>query len=190
MMTFLVVVDMQNDFISGALRTPEAGIIVPRIAKRIEKAQKYMDIIYATLDTHQKDTYMTSMEGRKLPVEHCIEGTEGWDLDPDIKAALNKGLYTLITKPTFGSFKLVEYMQDRLKELGEPDCEMTIELCGLVSSICVLSNAVLLRAAFPNATIKVDRELVRGLNSDNNEAALEILTSQQIDVVKGEWRND
>lgn len=189
-MTFLVVVDMQNDFISGPLRTPEAGIIVPRIVKRIKKAQKYMDAIYATLDTHQKDTYMTSMEGQKLPVEHCIEGAEGWDLEPAIKETLNKGLYTVVTKPTFGSYKLVELLKNEMEGLGEPDSEMTIELCGLVSSICVLSNAVLLRAAFPNATIKVDRELVRGLNSDNNEAALEVLTSQQIDVVKGEWRDD
>ena len=135
----LVVVDMQIDFISGSLGTPEAQKIVGNVAELIGHYNS--DDIYATRDTHTED-YLQTQEGRNLPVEHCIEGSYGWQIHPDI--AVMMGNAEIVDKPTFGSMELAGMIADRVKDAGVP---AVITMAGLCTDICVVSNALLLNAA-------------------------------------------
>ncbi len=170
-MNVLVVVDMQNDFIDGALGTAEAVKIVDRVTEEI-RSDSY-DQIIATLDTHEKN-YMQTLEGKYLPVEHCIKGTEGWQIRREIMDALENRDALLIEKPTFGSETLVE----RIKEM-QPD---TITLVGLCTDICVISNALLLRAACRNTEMCVIQDACAGVTPEKHEAALKVMESCQIQV--------
>ena len=172
----LVAVDLQNDFIDGALGTKEAQAIVPFAARRIREMREAGAEIFATLDTHDDD-YMQTQEGRKLPVPHCIRGTDGWQLNTLIREAL--GDYIPVEKPSFGSTRLPELIRERA---GRGD-NMTIELLGLCTDICVVSNALLLKAAFPEAEIQVNSACCAGVTPEKHRAALETMASCQIDIL-------
>ena len=174
MKRFLVVVDMQNDFVDGALGSEQAAAIVPAAVKKISS---FDGDIFVTLDTHFED-YLQTAEGKKLPVAHCIKGTNGWRLNKDIKAVLDEKDFTEVEKNTFGSVNLPGLIK---KAAGEED--FSIELIGLCTDICVVSNALLLKASFPEAPISVDSACCAGVTNEKHEAALETMRSCQIDVL-------
>ena len=174
MKRFLVVVDMQKDFVDGALGTDEAVAIVPAAVKKIET---FDGGIFATLDTHFAD-YPQTAEGRKLPVPHCIRGTDGWRHDAQIAAALEKKGYTAVEKHTFGSVDLPELISQAAA--GE---DFSVELIGLCTDICVVSNALLLKAYFPEKRIAVDAACCAGVTAALHEAALATMRSCQIDIL-------
>ena len=171
----LVVVDMQNDFIDGSLGTKEAQSIVSNVVKKIKEWDG--DII-ATLDTHNPD-YLCTREGKYLPVEHCIVNTEGHKIRTEVNdALLNAGATRFVhylEKPTFGSTELPELVED--SEVGY------IELVGLCTDICVVSNALLLKAAFPELDIAVDASCCAGVTPQSHTAALTTMKMCQIDVI-------
>ena len=169
----LVVVDMQKDFVDGALGTAEALAIVPKVA---EKIRQFDGEIFATLDTHFDD-YMNTMEGKKLPVVHCVKETEGWQLDRTVMQALSEKGYTPVEKLTFGSTALPELIR---KAAGEE--VFTIELIGLCTDICVVSNALLLKAHFPECDISVDAACCAGVTPELHKAALQTMQSCHIQI--------
>ena len=172
MRKLLIVIDMQNDFIDGALGTPEAVSIVENVCRKIQKFAP--EDIRVTMDTHAPE-YLTTQEGRNLPVEHCIRGTEGWQLRPEITALLEGA--RVYEKPTFGSLQLAE----DLRALSEQE-EIELELVGLYTDICVVSNALLLKANMPEVKISVDASCCAGVTPAKHEAALETMRSCQIAV--------
>ena len=174
MKRILIVVDMQKDFVDGALGTPEAEAIVPAAA---EKIRGFDGDVFVTLDTHAEN-YMDTAEGRYLPVPHCIRGTAGWQLDGEIAAALAGRPYTAVEKPTFGSTALPELIRAAVG-----DGEFSLELIGLCTDICVASNALLLKAHFPEAPIAVDSACCAGVSPAKHAAALETMRSCQIEIL-------
>ena len=174
MKEILIVVDMQKDFVDGALGTPEAVAIVPAVRDRI---RSFAGDIIVTYDTHP-DHYMDTAEGKKLPVPHCIKGTDGWQLDAAVAAALAEKPYHVIEKPTFGSVDLPALVTELV---GEEDFSVT--LIGLCTDICVVSNALLLKAHFPEKTIRVDAACCAGVTPDTHAAALTTMKMCQIDVL-------
>ena len=168
-MRVLIVVDMQNDFIDGSLGTAEAVAIVPSVIEKIKQYEQNGDRIIFTRDTHGEN-YLGTREGRHLPVEHCIKGSAGHAIPDEIL----RGHTHVIDKPTFGSVELVEY----LKEL-ELDC---VELVGLCTDICVVSNALLIKAAFPELDVSVDSSCCAGVTPQTHAAALTTMRMCQIDV--------
>ena len=172
MRKILVVIDMQNDFIDGALGTPEAVEIVPNVRAKIR--QYAPEDIFVTMDTHETN-YLTTQEGRNLPVEHCIRGSKGWEIRSDL-AVLLKGA-SIYEKPTFGSTKLAE----DLRAIADKE-DIELELTGLCTDICVVSNALLLKAAMPEVRISVDPACCAGVTPEKHEAALETMRSCQINV--------
>ncbi len=173
MKNILVVVDMQNDFIDGALGTKESQKIVGNVAKKICEYKK--ENIFATRDTHEED-YLSTREGRILPVKHCIRGTDGWKIRAEIVALLDEK--NIIDKPTFASIELAE----KIKKIAETE-EIKIELCGLCTDICVVSNALLLKAFLPETEICVDSNCCAGVTVEKHKAALETMKSCQITVL-------
>ena len=171
---FLVVVDMQNDFVNGALGTKEAAAIVPAAA---EKIRRFDGGIFVTLDTHGPD-YPDTAEGKKLPVLHCVRGTEGWRLHPQIAAALAEKEWTPVEKNNFGSKAL-----PGLIAAAAGDWPFSLELIGLCTDICVVSNVLLLKAFFPESPIAVDAACCAGVTPEKHLAALETMRSCQIDVL-------
>ena len=174
MKEFLIVVDMQKDFVDGALGTPEAVTIVPAVCDRI---RAFDGEVIVTYDTHP-ETYLDTAEGKKLPVPHCIKDTDGWQLDAAVAAALSDKTYTAVEKPTFGSTDL-PYLVAAMA--GEEDFSVT--LIGLCTDICVVSNALLLKAHFPEKTIRVDAACCAGVTPDTHTAALTTMKMCQIDIV-------
>jgi nicotinamidase-related amidase len=172
MRKLLVVVDMQNDFIDAALGTKEAVEIVPNVINKI-KSYDPKDI-FATRDTH-KPEYMQTQEGKYLPVEHCIKGTPGWEIESRIAELLKDA--TIIDKPTFGSTELA----DRIREIAGRE-EIEVELVGLCTDICVVSNALLLKAYMPEVKISVDESCCAGVTPDKHKAAIETMRSCQIQI--------
>lgn len=172
---YLVVIDMQNDFVSGSLGTAEAQAIVPAVIRRIESALDEGRTLVFTQDTHGAD-YLQTHEGKMLPVPHCIRGTDGWLLQPKIAAFAE----TTLKKPTFGCLALVDLLNDTSK--GQ-DANLDISLAGLCTDICVVSNALLLRAHFPEATIRVFADSTAGTTPENHRAALDVMRACQIEVV-------
>ncbi len=168
---FLIVVDMQKDFVDGALGTKEAVAIIPEVVRKIES---FDGEIFATLDTHG-DNYMQTMEGKNLPVPHCIKGTPGWQLDERVAAALEKRGYTPVEKVTFGSAQLPSLIADAAA--GEP---FDLELIGLCTDICVVSNTLLLKAIYCETPISVDAACCAGVTPEKHAAALETMRSCQI----------
>ena len=172
MRKILVVIDMQNDFIDGSLGTKEAQQIVPRVVEKMKEYDPWN--IYLTRDTHYEN-YLDTQEGRNLPIEHCIEGTHGWQLNDAVAKAAEKA--TVIDKPTFGSNRLAGIlMTERAQEALE------IELVGLCTDICVLANAVLAKTALPEAHITVDASCTASFQPALHEAALDVMEGLQIDV--------
>lgn len=173
MKNVLVVVDMQKDFVNGSLGTPEAQAIVNGVA---EKIKGFSGHIFVTYDTHFED-YLTTPEGKKLPVEHCIKGNEGFELNNQVENALKDKEYEKVEKLTFGSTKLPKLIKDRVG-----DEEFSIELVGLCTDICVVSNALILKANFPDVSISVDASCCAGVTPESHNAALKVMQMCQIDV--------
>ena len=174
MKKILIVVDMQKDFVDGALGSKEAVAIVDNVVNKIEGFDG--DII-VTYDTHPEN-YMETQEGKNLPVPHCIKGTDGWKLTGKVQAAIEKRGYKVIEKPTFGSTELPEY----IKANYNPD-EIEIELIGLCTDICVVSNALLLKANFLETKISVDAKCCAGVTPESHNAALTTMRMCQVNVI-------
>ena len=170
---FLIVVDMQKDFVDGALGTEEAVAIVPAVVRKIEG---FGGEIFATLDTHFEN-YMETAEGKHLPVPHCIKDTPGWQFDQAVAVALDRKGFTPVEKRTFGAINLPELVR---QAAGGEDFDL--EVIGLCTDICVVSNALLLKAAFPEAPIKVDKACCAGVTPQLHEAALATMASCQIET--------
>ena len=168
-MKYLIVVDMQNDFITGSLGSKLAEAIVPNV---VEKVKNYEGTVIFTRDTHFSD-YMKTQEGKNLPVKHCIKDTTGWEICNELKPYANK----VIDKITFGSVDL----PDVIKAYGEQIEE--IELCGLCTDICVISNAMILKATFPEVKIVVDSNCCAGVTEESHQTALNAMKAVQIDVI-------
>lgn len=174
MKKYLIVVDMQKDFIDGSLGTAEACGIVDDAAAYI---REFDGRIFATLDTHYPD-YLNTAEGSKLPVEHCIKGTDGWTLNEKIREALEAKGYTPVIKNTFGSVDLPKLIRDDAQ--GE---KFSIELIGLCTDICVVSNALLLKANFPEVPISVKESCCAGVTPQAHQSAINTMKSCQIDII-------
>ena len=170
MRKILLVIDMQNDFIDGALGTREAEAIVDRVADEIKKYPA-RDII-ATRDTHTEN-YLNTREGKNLPVVHCVKGTTGWALNSKIAAALGEAL--IIDKPTFCSKELAE----RFAQMGQVE-DLDITLVGLCTDICVVSNALLIKAFLPETPVRVIAECCAGVTPESHRAALDTMKMCQI----------
>ncbi len=175
MKKILIVVDMQNDFIDGALGTKEAEAIVDNVVEKINGYTK--DCVYATRDTHQEN-YLETQEGKHLPVVHCVEGTHGWEINDKVKAAL--GTAVVMNKPTFGSLQLADLMM--MEFFGHELSECEIEMVGLCTDICVVSNAMILKARLPEVKITVDASCCAGVTPESHEAALKTMQMCQIIV--------
>lgn len=171
MRKLLVIVDMQNDFIDGALGTLEAQAIVPNV---VDKIQNWDGDIFCTKDTHFEN-YLSTSEGKHLPVKHCIEGTNGHNINSKVLTELNKKAFTIINKYTFGSTVLPEF----IRPLGYD----YIELVGLCTDICVVSNAILLKAHFPETDIAVDASCCAGVTPESHIAALTTMKMCQINII-------
>lgn len=171
-MDILVVVDMQNDFIDGTLGTDEALEILPAV---VDKIKTFDGRIYATRDTHNAD-YMNTQEGQLLPVEHCIKGTRGWEIHTEISALIEKEPFD---KPCFGSVELAE----QLKKINSEEKITSITLIGICTDICVISNAMLLKAFLPEVPIKVDSACCAGVTPEAHNIALEAMKSCQIEII-------
>lgn len=167
----LIIVDVQKDFVDGSLGTKEALDIIDPV---IDEINKGYDKIFVTLDTHEKD-YRNTLEGKYLPVEHCVKGTDGWKLNHKVEEALKDKESIIIEKPTFGSYALVQQLTTY-----QPD---EITLVGLCTDICVISNALLLRAALSNTKISVVEKACAGVTVEKHNAALEVMKSCQIDIL-------
>ena len=175
MSKILVVVDMQNDFITGSLGTAEAREIVPRAA---EKINNFGGRIILTKDTHKED-YLNTQEGRSLPVEHCIEGTRGHDICDELKGFKSIEKAAVYEKGTFGSYTLAEALKEEHERTGQLE---EIELCGLCTDICVVSNALIIKAYLPEVKVAVDSSCCAGVTPEKHKAALEVMRSCQIEV--------
>ena len=171
-MNVLIVVDMQNDFIDGTLGTKEAVSIVSNVVERIKT---FKGLILATRDTHNKD-YLSTQEGRKLPVEHCIKGSKGWEIREEIAKLIKE---EPIDKPAFGSWELA----DRLFLIDQEEKIESITLIGLCTDICVISNALLLKAFLPEVPISVDASCCAGVTKESHEQALEAMKMCQIQIL-------
>ena len=163
-MKYLIVVDMQNDFITGALGSELAKAIVPSV---VEKVKNYDGKVIFTRDTHFTG-YMQTQEGKKLPVEHCIKDTDGWQICNELKPYVNE----VADKITFGSVDLPKMITDAEE----------IELCGLCTDICVISNAMILKATYPEAKITVDSNCCAGVSVESHNTALDAMKAVQIEV--------
>lgn len=162
----LIVVDMQNDFIDMALGTKEAVAIVPAVKKKIEEYKNAGDEIIFTRDTHEEN-YLETPEGKKLPVPHCIKGTKGWEIADGLYVEGSK----IIDKPNFG---WPHWKEENLE---------SVELIGLCTDICVVSNALILKASFPDAAVSVDSSCCAGVTPESHEAALKTMAMCQIDIL-------
>ena len=167
-MKILIVVDMQNDFISGSLGSTLAEAIVPGV---VEKVKNYDGKVIFTRDTHFAD-YMNTQEGRKLPVEHCVKDTAGWEICNELKPYVE----TVVDKITFGSVELPSVIKNFGEEIEE------IELCGLCTDICVISNAMILKAAFPEVKVSVDGKCCAGVSEESHQTALDAMRAVQIEI--------
>lgn len=183
MKKILVVVDCQNDFISGALGSDAAKAIVPNVVKKIKEYDAYPEhYIYFTRDTHHDD-YLKTDEGMWLPIPHCLENTHGWEINPDILEAAEGTLHEFIDKPRFGSFNLSSQILLRTNPLCG-DGKANVEICGLCTDICVVSNALMIKSSMRNGvSVTVDSQCCAGLTKEKHEAALEVMRSCQINVI-------
>ena len=163
-MKYLIVVDMQNDFITGSLGSKLAEGIVSKV---VEKVKNFDGKVIFTRDTHFAD-YMQTQEGENLPVEHCIKDTDGWQICDELKPYVNE----VVDKITFGSMDLPQMITDAEE----------IELCGLCTDICVISNAMILKAAFPEVKVAVDGDCCAGVTAESHNTALDAMKAVQIEV--------
>lgn len=181
-MDVLIIIDTQKDFIDGILGTPEAVVAAQNIVSRIENSKG--ELILFTQDTHQDD-YLDTAEGKKLPVVHCIENTDGWQIDPGVLSAWKNNPDTVLLsdhahifqKPVFGCLELAHYLCQRVDEISK------IELVGICTDICVISNALLLKNFMPDTPVFVNSSCCAATTPRNHEKALDIMTACHIDIV-------
>ena len=169
MQDILIVVDMQNDFISGALGTAEAQAIVPKV---VEKVKGFTGRVIFTRDTHFEN-YLSTQEGRNLPVPHCIKGSDGWQICAELAPLCTE---PLVDKPTFGSYTLAELLATA--NIREPIGSIT--LVGLCTDICVIANAMVIKAFLPEVTVKVDAACCAGVTPESHKTALDAMRPCQI----------
>ena len=174
----LVVVDMQHDFINMSLGSPEAQAIVPKVVDLIENWNEEDEIVL-TADTHQED-YLNTPEGLKLPIEHCIENSKGWQIHDDILDADVSCEVTFFKKPTFGSLELMIFLQ---RKYEKNPLNFEVHFCGLCTDICVVSNVLMTKAFFPNIKIVLHADCCAGVTPEKHQAAIETMKSCQIDVI-------
>lgn len=174
----LIVIDMQNDFVTGSLGTPEAQAIIPKVRAKIEEFMETNDTVFYTQDTHYDD-YFETLEGKYLPIKHCIKDTTGWDFIPEISEFANG--VRILRKESFG---LGVWRTNLRILLGHYD-DYQFELIGLCTDICVISNALILRAQFPNSEIIVHADCCAGTTPEKHKVALEVMMNCQI-IVEGE----
>lgn len=172
MKRLLIVVDFQNDFVDGSLGFNEAKGLENKIVEWIVDYKNNGDDVIYTMDTHNSD-YMNTQEGKNLPIPHCIEGTIGWELYGKTKELLKDCL--CFKKPTFPSLDLANYLKDKNYQ--------DITLVGLVSHICVISNAIMVKAALPEATIKIDLKATGSVDTKTHQDSLSVLKSLQIELL-------
>ena len=176
MSKILISVDMQNDFVDAALGTKEAVAIVPAVCEEI---QKDYDLVIATRDTHHED-YLATNEGKHLPVVHCVENTEGWMLNEEVGNALKeRGSFIIIDKLTIGSEELVQVLKDH----DEREPIESITLIGLCTDICVVTNALLVKTAFPEIPVMVKADCCAGVTPETHDAALKTMQMCQIEII-------
>lgn len=176
-MRLLIVTDMQKDFVDGALGTAEAQDIVPTVC---EKIQKFDGAIIVTQDTHQAN-YLDTQEGSILPVTHCVQNTPGWELDDRVYAVIKgRGIASIrsVMKPTFGSVELGEYLVDKSRDADIEE----IVLIGLCTDICVISNALLVKAFLPEVKVTVDAACCAGVTPESHENALRAMQMCQVNI--------
>lgn len=180
MKKILVVIDMQVDFTTGALGNAECETAIERVINTI-KSNKY-DEILATRDTHQEN-YMDTLEGKNLPVVHCIEGTSGWEIVPEIEAEIRQANGEnethIFNKPTFGSVELAEY----IKTIYDKDSELTVDFVGVCTGICVISNVSLVKAFCPNALVRVISDACACVTPDTNDTAINAMKTFQVEII-------
>ena len=169
---YLIVVDMQNDFVTGALGTKEAEAIVKNVE---EKIRNHEGPVIFTKDTHTP-YYLQTQEGEMLPVKHCIRDTQGWEIVPQLEGLISEKHAKVFEKETFGSTDLADYLLDREEEIE------SIELIGLCTDICVVSNALMIKAFLPEIRMYVDSSCCAGVTPQKHEAALETMRSCQIHI--------
>lgn len=173
MKNILIVVDMQNDFVDGVLGSPEAVAILPAVA---DKIRNHQGMLIFTRDTHTSE-YMDTREGKYLPVPHCIEGTTGWEIHPTVWSAIPEGAdVTVVDKPTFGSVALAR----QLEELHRHTPVSTVTLIGVCTDICVISNAMLIKAALPEIDVVIDAACCAGVTPESHQNALSAMKMCQI----------
>ena len=174
-----IVIDMQNDFLTGALANPDAVNIIPSVLDEIKKA----DYVMYTRDTHGEN-YLETQEGKNLPVPHCVEGTHGWqivdELDPHNIADIK--MWHIVNKPTFGDVNIWMdmYFADLVNWNGE-DVEVTF--CGTCTDICVVSNAMIVKSLYPELVVNVKADACAGLTPEKHQAALDVMSSCQINII-------
>lgn len=172
----LVIVDMQNDFVYGALGSPEAQNIVENIKWKLDCARQNGDLVIFTRDTHY-DNYLDTKEGKYLPVKHCIKDTEGWEIVSELTPQDNE---IVINKTSFGSFSI----PDTILDFYGDTFNIVVDICGVCTDICVISNALILKAVFSEGgDIYVDHQCCAGSNLANHDAALNVMKACQINVV-------
>ena len=176
-MKVLVVVDMQNDFVYGALKNEMAEQIIPDVRAKIEQAYQEDKQVFFTKDTHG-DLYMQTEEGRNLPVPHCILGTDGWEIVDELKDLALSNKHNVINKYTFGSTRLGEL----LKTIADSENIEEIEVIGICTDICVLSNVALIKAFLPNVPIVVDAKCCAGVTRESHDTALNAMKAIQVKI--------
>lgn len=186
-MRILVIVDMQNDFVTGTLGTEEARKIVPKLVEYANSQKQLGAEILFTQDTHDKN-YLSTLEGEKLPVEHCIKDTYGHKIIDELENLIvrNQGIdFNVFTKNTFGCSLLYSYIKELYSDYKNHICGegLVIEFCGVCTDICVVSNALMIREAAPDARIFVKAECCAGTTPEAHEAALKVMQSCQIEII-------
>lgn len=170
-----VVIDMQQDFITGALKNWEGQLIVDNLAEEVAKRKLQGYHILFTMDTHN-DNYLKTQEGKNLPVPHCIKGSDGWEIIPQLKRFVTKD--NTFMKNSFSDVSFLSWIKEKI--CGEPD---EIILAGVCTDICVISNAMVLKASFPETPIKVMGDLCAGVTSESHKIALEAMKPCQIEII-------
>lgn len=174
----LVVIDMQNDFLTGALRNEEGISIIPNV---VEKINNFKGLVIATRDTHYNN-YLETHEGKYLPVVHCVEDTDGWKIESSVQEAIdNSGASMIVNKNQFGTTDLYA----KIRDVWQYNGNLNITLIGVCTDICVVSNALILRAKFPEANITVDASCCAGVTPETHRAALTTMKMCHIDIENG-----
>ncbi len=174
-MDILVVIDMQNDFLTGSLKTKDGENLLKNVVKKVNEFDG--EVVY-TLDTHYED-YISTNEGKNLPIEHCIKGTWGHEIPDELKKTKSFEKAKKFEKNTFASVELGEY----LKELDEKEGIGDIYFLGLVADICVISNILLVKGFLPEKNIYIYRDLTEGLSDDKKASAIDVLDSCQVKAI-------